>query len=311
MLTVFKSGGATLNKIDSITSGCWVDLVNPNEAEIDLVARQTGIQRELLAKMLDENELPRVEKEGDATMIVVDVPVRDDEDPNEYATFPLGVIISENNVVVTISHKNFAILKDFRRGLVRNFETAKKTRFLIQILTKTAAEYLKVLSLVYHQIEKKEDKLRHSTSNADLLELLATEKTLVYFTTSLKENSMVLEKLASGTALQLFDGDTDLLEDAQIETRQAVDMANIYSSILSSITGTYATVVSNNLNNVMKFFAGLTIILAVPTLISSFMGMNVPLGDIRFDELAWLKILLISILATALMYLWLHKKGRL
>lgn len=311
VINFYKSRGSVLNKISNIATDCWIDMINPNETEISLVSSKTGIDRDLLAKMLDENELPRVEKEKDATMIVVDVPVRDDDDPNEYSTYPLGVIISERNYLVTISRKNVTVLKDFRRGLVKNFVSAKKTRFLIQILTHTAAEYLKVLNSIYRQIEKKEDKLSRSTSNKDLLELLSTEKTLVYFTTSLKENVMVLEKLASGTALQLFEGDTDLLEDALIENRQAVDMANIYSSILSSITGTYATVVSNNLNDVMKFFAGLTIVLEIPTMISSFLGMNVPFGALDDDPFAWLKLLILSIAVSMLVFLWLRKKGRL
>lgn len=311
MINIYKSTGAVLNKVPEITTDAWIDLANPTEPEIDLVTQRTGIDRDLIVKMLDENELPRVEKEDDATMIVVDVPVRDEEDENEYITYPLGIIISEKGFVVTIASKNTVILRDFRQGKVKNFESAKKTRFLIQILTRTAAEYLKILSAVYKQIEQKEDRLGRSTSNSDLLDLLATEKTLVYFTTSLKENVMVLEKLASGTALTLFEGDTDLLEDALIENRQAVDMANIYSSILSSITGTYATVVSNNLNDVMKLFAGITIVLSVPTMISSFLGMNVGFGNINQDPLAWLKILVISIVASGLVYFWLKRKGHL
>lgn len=311
MISVYKSTGMTVNKVEEISPDAWIDMVNPNEVEIDLVSQETGIDRDLLVKMLDVNELPRVEKEKDATMIVVDVPVQDDDDMNEYITIPLGVVISEKNYVVTISHRNLKMLKDFRQGTMKNFETAKKTRFLIQILTRTAADYLKVLSSVYSQIEKKEDRLGRSTSNKDLLELLTTEKTLVYFTTSLKENVMVLEKLASGTAVTLFEGDSDLLEDALIENRQAVDMANIYSSILSSITGTYATVVSNNLNDVMKFFAGITIVLEIPTVISSFLGMNVPFGDLGTDQFAWLKILVLSIVASALVYFWLMRRGKL
>ena len=311
MINVFKSNSSILGRVKTITPDTWVDLVHPSATEIDLVVKETGIDRSLIEKMQDENELPRVEKEADATMIVVDTPMRDEDDEDEYITFPLGVIISDRGFVVTISSRNATILRDFRRGAVKDFETAKKTRFLIQIMTKIAAEYMKILNTVYHQIEKKEDRLSRSTSNKDLMDLLATEKTLVYFTTSLKENVMVLEKLASGTALQLFEGDTDLLEDALIENRQAVDMANIYSGILSSLSGTYATVVSNNLNDVMKFFAGLTIVLSVPTMISSFLGMNVEFGNIMGDALAWLKILIACILVSVLAFLWLRKKGHL
>ena len=311
MINVFKSHGAVLGKVDNISADCWIDLINPTHAEIDEVASKTHIDHDLLVKMLDENELPRVEKEDDATLIVVDVPVRDVDDEHEYLTAPLGVIISDKNYVVTIAGKSSSILSSFRRGKVKNFESAKKTRFLIQILTKTAAEYLKILNAVYREIEKKEDRLGKSTSNKDLLGLLAIEKTMVYFTASLKENVMVLEKLASGTALQLFEGDTDLLEDALIENRQAVDMANIYSDILSSITGTYATVVSNNLNDVMKLFAGITIVLSVPTMISSFMGMNVPFGGLETNPLAWLQLLIFSVVSAAVVYFWLKKKGHL
>ena len=300
-----------LGRAKTITPDTWIDLVRPSAAEIDVVVAETGIERSLIEKMQDENELPRVEKEADATMIVVDTPMRDESEDDEYITYPLGIIISDRGYVVTISSRNATILREFRRGSVKDFETAKKTRFLIQIMTKTAAEYLKILNIIYRQIEKKENRLSRSTSNADLMDLLATEKTLVYFTTSLKENVMVLEKLASGTALQLFEGDTDLLEDALIENRQAVDMANIYSGILSSLSGTYATVVSNNLNDVMKFFAGLTIVLSVPTMISSFLGMNVQFGDIMGDPFVWLKTLVVCVLVSVVVFLWLRKKGRL
>lgn len=311
MINIFKSAGATLNKVDEISRDVWIDMINPSVAEIDTVAEKTNIDRDLLLKMLDENELPRIEKDDNATLIVVDVPLRDADANNEYLTYPLGVIISDKNYVVTISGKSSGILTNFRRGNVKNFESAKKTRFLIQILTKAAAEYLKILNMVYKDIGKKEDKLGKSTSNSDLLDLLATEKTLVYFTTSLQENVLVLEKLASGTAVKLYPEDADLLEDALIENRQAVDMATIYRDILSSITGTYASVVSNNLNDVMKFFAGITIVLSIPTMISSFLGMNVPLGSLETDQFAWLKILILSVIASALAYLWMRKKGHL
>lgn len=311
MINIFKSTGEVLNRVSEISPDVWIDLVRPTPEELNQVSDATGIDHSLLVKMLDENELPRVEREDESTLVVVDAPVQDEDDVHEYITYPLGVIISDKNYVVTISGKNTTILKDFRRGQVKNFETAKKTRFLIQILTKTAGEYLKILSSVYKQIEKKEDKLGKSTSNGDLLELLATEKTLVYFTTSLKENVSVLEKLTSGTAVRLYEEDAELLEDALIENRQAVDMATIYRDILSSITGTYATVVSNNLNDVMKFLAGITVVLSVPTMISSFMGMNVTFGNIAEDSLAWLKALVFSVLVAALVFCWMKRKGRL
>ena len=195
---------------------------------------------------------------------------------------------------------------------MRNFRTAKKTRFLIQILNVAAAQYIKVLDEVYSDIENKEATLKRSTENEDLIDLLQTEKTLVYFTSSLKENDMVLERLSKGVVLPLYEGDLDLLEDAMIENRQAIDMARIYRDILSSITNTYATVISNNLNNVMKFLAGITIVLSVPTMISSFLGMNVNFGTgVATDPYGPAIILGISIVASVLIAIWLNKRDLL
>lgn len=311
MIRIYKTDNDNLCEINEIVPNCWIDLMNPTEAEIDRVVLYTKIDRDLITKMLDENELPRIETSGDATLVVIDAPVVTEDDEDEYATYPLGVIMSERNYVVTVSTRKVTVLHDFRHEHVKNFRTAKKSRFLIQILGKTSAEYLKILNKVYKEIESKEGKLEKSTSNEDLIDLLATEKTLVYFTTSLKENDLVLERLTTGSAVKLFEGDADLLEDALIENRQAIDMANIYRDILSSITGTYATVVSNNLNDVMKFLAGITVVLSVPTMISSFMGMNVPFGTFDDSNMSWLVLLVASVLASAVVFLWMKRKGLL
>ncbi|MBQ2638616.1 magnesium transporter CorA family protein [Candidatus Saccharibacteria bacterium] len=311
MIRIYKTNNDKLDVLDEIVPNSWIDLMNPTAEEIERVVNYTKIDRDLIDKMLDENELPRVETSGDATLVVIDAPVRDEEDEDEYATFPLGVILSDRNYIVTVSTRKVTVLHDFRHSHVKDFRTAKKSRFLIQILGKTSAEYLKILNKVYREIEKKEDKLERSTKNEDLIDLLATEKTLVYFTTSLKENDLVLERLTSGNMIPLYEGDSDMLEDAMIENRQAIDMAKIYQDILSSITGTYATVVSNNLNDVMKFLAGITVVLSVPTIISSFMGMNVPFGNFGDSGTAWICLLIASIAASLVVFIWMKKKGLL
>ena len=311
MIRVYKTNSDEVEKLDKITQNTWIDLVSPTEAEIDHVVEVTKIDRDLISKMLDENELPRIESSGDATLVVVDTPVVSEDDDDEYHTYPLGVIISDRNYVVTVSTTKVTVLRDFRHGKVKNFRTAKKSRFLIQILGKTAAEYLRILNRVYREIESKEDKLEKSTSNQDLIDLLATEKTLVYFTTSLKENDLVLERLSNNSSVRLFEGDADLLEDAAIENRQAIDMARIYQNILSSITGTYATVISNNLNDVMKFLAGITVVLSVPTIISSFMGMNVTFGAFSNDSSAWITLLGSSVVASLFVFILMKRKGLL
>ena len=297
-------------EIAQIEPDCWIDLVTPNEKEIDSVVAATEIDRDLIMKMLDDDELPRVETSGNATLVVIDVPAYGGINRN--ITYPLGIIVTTNNYFITIAPKTTPILNSFRNSKVRNFHTAKKTRFLIQILNVAAAQYIKVLDEVYSDIENKEATLKRSTENEDLIDLLQTEKTLVYFTSSLKENDMVLERLSKGVVLPLYEGDLDLLEDAMIENRQAIDMARIYRDILSSITNTYATVISNNLNNVMKFLAGITIVLSVPTMISSFLGMNVNFGaGVATDPYGPAIILGISIVASVIIAIWLNKKDLL
>ena len=312
MLKCYKTNPRkqTIESIDEILPDCWIDLSEPSKEEIDRVVNMTKINRDLIVKMLDDDELPRVEVDKKATLTVVDVPAFISQE-DKYVTYPLGIIITNNNYVITVAPKNINLLNDFRKGAVKDFRTAKKSRFLIQILNAAAASYLRVLDEIYRDIELKEDTLRASTRNEDLIDLLATEKTLVYFTTSLKENDGVLERLEKGNVIQLYEGDADLLEDTMIENRQAIDMAGLYRKILSSITDTYATVISNNLNNVMKFLAGITIVLSIPTIISSFLGMNVWFGEIGTSHAsAWI-ILGGSVLVSLGVAAWLKKKGML
>jgi magnesium transporter len=312
MLKCYKTNIHTqkLDRIDEILPDSWIDLSQPTEEEISRVADIAHVNRELLAKMLDDDELPRIESEKNATLIVIDVPSFISQE-DKYVTYPLGIIITSNNYFITIAPKGTTLLNDFRKNIVKNFRTAKKSRFLIQILNAAAASYIKVLDEIYREIEAREETLQKSTRNEDLISLLATEKTLVYFATSLKENDGVLDRLSKGSVIALFEGDADLLEDTIIETHQAIDMAGLYRRILSSITNTYATVISNNLNNVMKFLTGITIVLSIPTIISSFLGMNVWFGEIGTNHASAWVILGVSIVASLGVAAWLKKKGML
>ncbi len=281
MLKVYKTNATdkSIKRIKRISVDSWIDLSTPTSDEIEKVVARTGVDKDLILKMLDDEERPRVEQSGNATLVVIDTPFLEEGDTaHVYTTYPLGIIITDNNYVITVSPKKTTILQDFKKDKVKDFRTAKKVRFLIQILLKTSNYYLRALKQVNNDIEKKEQVLKKSTENKDLIDLLEIEKTLVYFITSLKANDLVLEKLSKGTIFPLFENDNDLLEDAIIENKQAIEMSGIYRDILSSITDTYATIVSNNLNIVMKFLAGATIVLSIPTMIYSFLGMNVPLG---------------------------------
>ena len=256
MLKIFKNelDSEVVKRIDRIEDNCWINLVRPTAEEIKLVVDTLKIDEDLIIKVLDEEELPRIEKTDNATLIVVDCPFMEDvQVKNKYTTYPLGIIICNDLHVVTVSLKEFSILKDFEKGKEKTFYTYKKSRFLIQLLLRTASSYLKVLNSVNTDIHKKEKVLYHATSNKQLVELLDIEKTLVYFITSLRANDVVLDKLSKGNVVTLYDEDVELLEDTLVENRQGIEMCTIYKEILSSITDTYATIVSKNLNVVMKF----------------------------------------------------------
>lgn len=313
MLKIYKTSSVEkkTKKVKKMTTDCWIDLIVPTQDEIDKVANRTGIDKEVITKLLDKEELPRVEQEENTTVIVIDIPYLEEEGEHKYKTYPLGIIITNNNYIVTVSVKKTTLLNDFKRGKIKDFRTAKKTRFLIQILLKSASNYLKALQEINADIEKKEKVLKKSTENKDLIELLEIEKTLVYFMTSLKANDTVLEKLSKGIVLPLYEGDIDLLEDAIIENKQAIEMSSIYRDILSSVTDTYATIISNNLNIAMKFLAGATIVLSIPTMISSFLGMNIPLGKIANENIAFILVLMLSVTVSLLVAYLLKKKNML
>lgn len=313
MLKVYKTMQVEkkIKKIKRIVTDSWIELTSPTNDEIDKVVEKTNVDKDLILKMLDDEERPRVEQSGNAILIVIDTPYLEHDESNNYKTYPLGIIITDNNYVITITSKRLDLLNDFKKNKVKNFRTAKKTRFLIQILLKTANYYLRDLKKIYANIDKTEQILKKSTENKELITLLEIEKTLVYFITSLKANDTVLEKLSKGTMLPLYEGDLDLLEDATIENKQAIEMSTIYRDILSSITDTYANIVSNNLNYIMKFLAGATIVLSIPTMISSFLGMNVPLGSISNYDNAFITILLVSVVISIVVAIILKKKNML
>ena len=310
MIKIFKNelNDEVVKKIKTIEDNCWINLVRPTPEEIRLVVETLHIEEDLITKVLDEEELPRIEKTDNATLVVVDGPFMEDSHvKNKYTTYPLGIIICNDLHIITVSLKEFSILKEFEHGKVKTFYTYKKSRFLIQLLLKTASSYLKALNLVNADIHKREQVLYHSTSNKQLVELLDIEKTLVYFITSLKANDLVLDKLSKGNTVALYDEDVELLEDTIVENRQGIEMCTIYKEILSSITDTYATIVSNNLNVVMKFLAGITIVLSIPTMISSFLGMNVSLGEFANKDYAFCLVCILSFLL-AIFVAWLLKK---
>ncbi|MDD2203455.1 MAG: magnesium transporter CorA family protein [Bacilli bacterium] len=309
MLNIYKTDeNGLIKKINKIENNSWIDLVNPTLEEIKVVVEKTKIPENLLVKLLDTEELPRIEDEGEATLIVVDVPFI--EKNKHYATMPLG-IITNKGYLVTIALAETEVLNEIKANKIKSLYTSKKTRFIIQLLHKVSTLYVKYLKLINNGIETREKVLIKSTSNKELINLMNIQKSLVYFVTSLKANDILLEKLSNGSVLDLYAEDVDLLEDAMIESRQGIETANIYREIVARISDTYATVISNNLNGIMKFLAGITIVSTIPTMVASFMGMNVPLGSIVNNDYALIIIITISMILAAVIAIILKNKDML
>ena len=313
MISIYTTdANKKLKELKNLQKECWIDLINPSLEEIKEISNKTNTDLDLLTKLLDDEELPRIEIGDNATLIVVDTPyVTDTNYKHKYNTDPLGLIINNDGYFITISPKEQTLFNDFKNNKVKEFNIKKRTKFVIQILLKTASVYQRELKAINEYINEKEKTLHKSTNNKRLIELLNVEKTLVYFSTSLKANDVVLEKLAKGNVLTLYEDDTDLLEDAMIENKQAIEMANIYREILTSMTDTYATIISNNLNDVMKFLAGITIVFSIPTMVASFIGMNVPLGKIGTSSLSFILIIAFSFVLSIIIAIILKKKNML
>lgn len=322
MLEIYKSHVSTVNgrmvteleQLDTIEQECWISLSAPTEDELKSVEEAFGLPPEFLRYPLDEEERPRLDYEADTDhlLIIADFPIiRRDGNNTKYETQPVGIIMAGKSVV-TISLRESSVLEAFKNNRVRDFITSYRTRFVFQIMFAGAKEYLKLLRFMDKTIDAAEHQLSKSVSNRELFKLMELGKSLVYFSTSLKSNEGVLEKMMRSKYLKQYEEDQDLLEDVMIEYRQALDMSNIYASIINGTMDAYASIISNNLNVVMKFMAAMTIVLAVPQVIYSFFGQNVsfPFDGGVFDSAPWPFIITIalSVAATALTIWWLNRK---
>ena len=275
MIRIFKTEDGAMHEKEEMQPGCWIALTNPTASEIIDIADAYQIDPDHLKAPLDEEERSRIEVEDEYTLVLVDIPSIEERSGKDwFVTIPLAIIMT-NDVLITVCLEETPVLTSFMDGRVRDFHTFMKTRFILQILYKNATQYLQYLRIIDKKSEVIERKLHQSQKNEELIELLELEKSLVYFTTSLRSNEVVLEKLLRTEKIKKYPEDTDLLEDVIVENKQAIEMANIYSGILSGTMDAFASVISNNLNIVMKFLATVTIVMSIPTMVASFYGMNV------------------------------------
>lgn len=309
MIQIFKtSENGTLNIEQNISEGCWISLIKPDMAELQHVAEVCNVDIDDLKAPLDEEERSRLMTEDNYTLILVDTPTLEDKnEKGRYVTLPLGIIIT-SSVIITVCLEKTNVLNYFIDGKIRGFFTFKKTRVILQILYRNATMFLQYLRNIDRKSEEIEEKLHISQKNQELIELLELEKSLVYFTTSLRSNEVVLEKMVRTDQIKKYPDDADLLEDVIIENKQAIEMANIYSGILSGMMDAFASVISNNLNIVMKLLATITIVLSIPTMIASFFGMNFDNIPLRHYQHGFIVVSVVTWVITGLVALIFAKK---
>lgn len=296
LLSIHKTVDGVMQKLDEFEDNCWVHLLHPTEEDLQRVINELHVDSGLLRAALDEEESSRIDSEDGQTMVIIDLPYVEQGEAVTYSTFPLGILMTKK-YLITICLKDSFIIEEFQEGLVRSVRTEQKTNFLFRLLLRVANRYLQYLKQIDKLYNHMERQLYKAQRNKELIQLLDLEKSLVYFSTSLKANEMTLEKILRGRIITLYEEDQDLLEDVLIEVRQAIDMANIYSSIISGMMDASASVISNNLNVTMKVLTSVTILLTVPNIIFGFYGMNV--AGLPLDEFWWFPLVIAGVIVGA------------
>ena len=312
MMKIYRTADeqGLFREVTKLERGCWINLVNPTLQEINTLCNSIGVIEDFIRYPLDQEERARIDVEDEQTLILIDLPVVEKEEDGigGFSTIPLGMIVVRDDYFITVCTQETPIIKEFIDCKIKGFFTFKKTRFILQLLYKIATYYLVYLKYINRETDKAEHKLQKSMRNKELIKLLELENSLVYFTTSLKSNELVMEKLMRTKCIKMYEEDEDILEDAIIENRQAIEMGTIYRDILSGTMDAYASVISNNLNIVMKFLASVTIVLSIPTIVASLWGMNVQGLPFANNPFGFVIVMGIAALITVAAWLLLKKK---
>lgn len=294
MITIYKKSENGLAVQPEFISGSWINVINPTPEEIARI-HALGVPQDYITYPLDLDERARTERENGELLIVLRIPYFQGKDADvPYITIPLGIILTDQYIITVCKLEN-EVITEFTNGRAKDATTSKRLRFVLRILLSTANKYLNYLREITKVVDILEDQLQQSTRNKEVLDLLKYQKSLTYFTTALKSNELMMERLQRSQLLRTYPEDEDLLEDVLTENQQAIEMTNITSNILSSMMDAFASIISNNLNTVMKFLASITIVLSLPTLVASLFGMNVHL-PLELHPNAFLYIIMISIL---------------
>jgi len=309
MIYIFRTDeNNRLQAMNEIDKGCWVHLVKPTEAEIQRVIAETEALPEFVQAALDDEERARIETDEGQTLVVVDTPFREPgADAGVLSTIPIAMIILPKVLLTVCLYEN-TVLDDFVKGRVRNVETSFKTRTILQMLYRNATRFMVHLRQISKQSREVEEALHASTENKELIQMMSLQKSLIYFSTALKSNEVVLEKMVRHEQVKNYPEDAEILEDVIIENKQAIEMTDIYSNLLTGTMDAFASIISNNLNIVMRFLAAVTIVISVPTMLASFYGMNVKYLPFTDSPYSFIIIILFAVLLGILAAFWLKRR---
>lgn len=309
MIQYFKTNHSRLEELQQVERDCWVNVTSPSSGEIDYLSQKLLISPELLSDPLDMDESPRVEQQKNCLLIVCRVPLemeRGDDLP--YKTIPLGIIL-KRDLIVTVCNTYTEVMQSFIEQRIRAFHTQKRERMVLQLFLKSSILYLRYLKYINNQADVIQETLHKATRNRELLQLLSLEKSLVYFTTSLKSNELMMVRLQKlNTMSEIKEQERELIEDVVTETKQAIEMANIYSNILGNMMGAHSSIISNNLNITIRFLTSVTIILSLPILVASLYGMNVHV-PFQENKFAFWIVMLIALALSGIGVAFFRKKN--
>ncbi|MBW7845693.1 MAG: magnesium transporter CorA family protein [Bacteroidia bacterium] len=309
MIKYFKTEKSRLQEIERIEKDCWINMVEPSSAEIEFISQKLLINSDLIIDPLDADESPRVEQQKNCLLIICRIPLElSEDDALPYKTLPLGIII-KRDLILTVCSKQTEVIQAFVEERVRNLNTALREKMLLQIFLRSSILYLRYLKTINNKADEIQEILHKATRNSELLQLLNLEKSLVYFNTSLKSNELMMMRLQQHTVMkELKESEQELINDVIIETKQAIEMAKIYSNILGNMMGAHSSIISNNLNITIRFLTSITIILSLPILIASLYGMNVELPFADYEHAFWI-VMSLALGLSAIGVLFFHKKN--
>ncbi len=305
MLQIYKTTEQGMTQLESAVNGCWINAIDPTPEEIQKLL-DWGVEMDYINYSLDLDEMARMERDEEYTFILLRIPHYQPQSDIPYITIPLGILILSNMIVIICRYPN-DIFKVLANGKYKGLKTGKRYRFTLYIFLETAVRYLAHLREINRATEMLEDKLQVSTRNREVLELLKYQKSLTYFATALRSNEVMMERVQRVQLFNYYEEDQDLLEDVLTENQQAIQMTSIATDILSGMMDAFASIISNNLNTVMKALAAITIVINVPAVVAAFYGMNVQLPG-EEHPLAFLFVLGLSFALTGIAILIFAKR---